>query len=458
METRTRFGCARIREMNLLRVFVLLALVLSSRASQASEPNWPQVEQHAIDLLQRYVRIASINPPADTTGTAKLLQSEFAAAGLEPKLYQSGSGGKTNLIVRLPGKDRSKRPLLLLNHMDVVPVDASRWQGSPFSADIRDGAMWGRGTLDMKSTGIMQLTAFILLKQLGIIPARDIVFMATCDEETGGVSGAAWMIQNHWDEMNPEYVLDEGGAGSRDVYTAGKLTFGISVADKQVLWLKLRATGTSGHGSQPISDNANDMLIRAIEKAKEFRPSDKPNPIVRQMRQSVGTFASNKFVNAIQQNTISLTSLRSGLGDPPKANVIPSIAEAMLDCRLLPGQNSDEFISEIKARINDPHITVQEISPKPDDPQPSRSGTPLYEAVKRAVVKEHPDAAVMPIVVPYGTDGQKFRMRGVAAYGIIPMIVDLQTLATMHSDSEHIPVEQFRQGLHIYFDILRSEW
>ena len=444
--------------MKLGRFLVVLAFLVLTRVTYGAEPDWPQVEQHAIELLQRYVRIASINPPADTRGTAQLLQAELAAGGLEAKLYQSGSGGKTNLIARLPGRDRSKRPLLLLNHMDVVPVDASRWQGSPFSADIRNGAMWGRGTLDMKSTGIMQLTALLLLKQLGIVPARDIVFVATCDEETGGVLGAAWMIQNHWDEMNPEYVLDEGGVGSSDVYSEGKLTFGISVADKQVLWLKLRATGTSGHGSQPIADNANDLLIRAIEKAKEFPPSPKPNPIVQEMRHSVGAFASNKFVNAIQQNTISLTSLRSGLGDPPKANVIPSIAEATLDCRLLPGQNADEFISEIKARVNDPHVTVEEISPKPDDPHPSPSDTRLFAAVRSAIEKQHPGATVMPIVVPYGTDGQKFRMRGVTAYGVIPMVIDLPTLATMHSDSEHIPVEQFRLGMHIYFEILRAEW
>ncbi len=417
-----------------------------------------KVEQHAIDLLQRYVRIASVNPPADTSATAKLLKDEFAAAGMEAKLYTSGPNGKTNLIVRLPGRDRAKRPLLLLNHMDVVPVDPARWKQNPFGAQIEGGMMWGRGTLDMKSTGIMELTALILLKQLGIVPPRDIVFVSTCDEETGGVYGAAWMIEHHWDEMNPEYVLDEGGVGSRDVYAPGKFVFGISVADKQVLWLKLHATGTSGHGSQPIPDNPNDLLIRAIEKAKQFPPSSKPNPLVQQMRDTAGTFASNKFMNAIQQNTISVTSMRSGVGDPPKANVIPSTAEATLDCRLLPGQNAQEFVSEIKARVNDPHITVEQISPNPDDPRPSRTGTPLYTAIQKAIQKQHPGAAVMPIVVPFGTDDAKFRVRGSLGYGIMPMIVDAATLGTMHSDSEHIPVDQFRQGLHIYFDILRSDW
>ncbi len=432
-------------------------LVCCALAAAATEPDWPAVEQHAIDLLQRYVRIASVNPPADTSGTAKLLESEFADVGMKVTLYQSGPGGKTNLIMRLPGKDRTRRPLLLLNHMDVVPVDPARWNTNPFGAEIKDGLMWGRGTLDMKSTGIMQLTALILMKQLGITPSRDIVFLATCDEETGGVNGAGWMIQHHWDELNPEYVLDEGGVGSRDVYTIGKTVFGVSVADKRVFWLKLRATGTSGHASQPIPDNANDILIAAIEKAKQLQPPNKPNAVVLEMRRAVGTFASNKFMNAIQQNTISLTTLRSGLGDPPKVNVIPSVAEATLDCRLLPGENADEFLSEMKARVNDPRVSFERISQKPDDPESSSVETIVYAAIHKAIVEQYADATIMPIIVPFGTDGEKFRVRGSITYGIYPMLIDAATLATMHSDSEHIPVDQFRKGLHIYFDILRSD-
>lgn len=236
-------------------------------------PDWPNVEQHAINLLQQYVRLRSVNPPANTTETAKLLQGEFINAGLETKLYESGPG-HVNLLVRLPGKDRTKRPLLLLNRMDVVPVDPSRWKQDPFGANIEDGEMWGRGTLDMKSTGVAQLTALILLKQLNIVPPRDILFLSDCDEESDGSNGAGWMIKNHWDELNPEFVLDEGGIGSRDLYTAGKTVFGISVGDKQVLWIKLRASGTSGHASQPIADNANDILLRAMRKSGKSGGTD----------------------------------------------------------------------------------------------------------------------------------------------------------------------------------------
>ncbi len=215
-----------------------------SSFSRPAQPDWPRVEQHALELLQSYVHIASVNPPADTRATAQLLKDEFAHAGLEAKLFDDGAN-HVNLLVRLPGRDRSKKSLLLLNHMDVVPVDAKQWKLDPFSAVIRNGSIWGRGTLDMKSTGVMQLTALVLLKELAIVPPRDIVFVATCDEETDGTRGAAAMIEHHWDELNPEYVLDEGGVGSRDLCTTGKDVFGISVGDKQVLWLKW-AEGTSG--------------------------------------------------------------------------------------------------------------------------------------------------------------------------------------------------------------------
>jgi acetylornithine deacetylase/succinyl-diaminopimelate desuccinylase-like protein len=313
---------ARIREVFLNRI---LPFLFVPAMAFGATPDWPEVEQHAIDLLQQYVRLRSINPPANTTETAKLLRSEFTAAGFESKLYESGPG-HVNLLVRLPGKDRAKRPLLLLNHMDVVPVDASRWKQDPFGAKIENGEMWGRGSLDMKSTGVAQLTALILLKQLKIVPPRDILFLSTCDEESDGANGAGWMIKNHWEEMNPEFVLDEGGIGSGDLFATNKNVFGVSVGDKQVLWLKLRASGTSGHASQPIPDNANDILLHAIQKAKEFPPSEKPNAVIEQMRQGIGTFADDKFMNAVQRNTMSLTTLRSGVGDPPKVNVIPSIA------------------------------------------------------------------------------------------------------------------------------------
>ena len=433
-------------------------LVLFAIPLLGAEPDWAKVEPHALDLLQRDVRIASINPPADTRAAAALFQAELEAAGLAPKLYVSGPGQQTNLVVRLKGRDPSKKPLLLLNHFDVVPVDPAAWSVDPFGAVIRDGQLWGRGALDMKGTGVQQLTALIQMKLTGTVPPRDIVMLSTADEETGGDRGIKWMVANHWDELDPEFVLDEGAMGTRDILAPNKLVFGIAVGEKQMLWLRLRAKGTAGHGSQPIADNANLILLQAIQKALELPPASKPNPVLEELTRTLsGNIAANKFTNAIRSNTISLTTLQAGVGSPVKVNVIPSSSEATLDCRLLPGVNADEFLSDLKARINDPRVTVESISTTADTGS-SSPDTPLFRALRAAVLKTHPDALVTPILVPYGTDSAELRKRKIPAYGFTPMILDAATVATMHSDEERIPVAEFLKGLHIYFDVLRGDY
>lgn len=424
----------------------------------AAEPDWTKVEPHALDLLQQYLRIESINPPANTSKAAALLKAELESAGLTPALYPSGPDGQTNLVVRLKGRDSSKKPLLLLNHMDVVPVDKSAWSVDPFGGVVRDGWIWGRGALDMKGIGVQQLTALIQMRLTGTVPPRDIVMLSTADEETSGEMGIKWMLKNHLAEIDPEYVLDEGALGTRDLLSPGKLVFGISVGEKQMLWLRLHAKGTAGHGSQPIPDNANLILLAAIQKALDIPATAKQNPVVEELTRTLsGKIADNKFTNAIRANTMSLTTLTAGVGSPVKVNVIPSSAEATLDCRLLPGVNADEFESGIKARINDPRVTVERLS-TPTDAGASSADTPLYKALRAAVLKEHPDALVTPIIVPYGTDSVQLRKRGIPAYGFTPMILDAATAGTMHSDQERIPVAEFLRGLHIYFDVLRSDY
>ena len=431
-----------------------LAILVLSSVAFAAEPDWPQIEKHALELLQQYVRIASVNPPADTRAAAELFQKELAKNGLSPRLYPNGPDGQTNLVVRLKGRDASKKPLLLLNHFDVVPVDAKAWNIDPFGAIIREGYIWGRGTLDMKGIGIQQLTAMLALHAAGISPARDIVMLSTCDEESGGERGIQWMISNHYGEIDSEYVLDEGGMGTREVLAPGKLVYGISVGDKIVFWLRLKAKGTAGHGSQPIPDNANLILLHAIEKAMALPENSKPNPVVEEMKKRIGVpLSQNKFTSAIQRNTVSLTTLQAGL----KVNVIPSSSEATLDCRLLPGVNAEEFLSEMKARINDPRVTIEIINAAPDVGM-SPSNTPLFAAMRAAILKREPGALVTPMLVPFGTDSAYLQKRGVIAYGFTPMILDAATAATMHSDRERLPVAEFLKGIHIFYDVLASEF
>jgi acetylornithine deacetylase/succinyl-diaminopimelate desuccinylase-like protein len=299
--------------------------------------------------------------------------------------------------------------------------------------------------------------ALIALHNAGITPMRDIVMLSTADEEMGGHYGIRWMIANHFGEIESEYVFDEGGMGTRDALAPDKLVFGISVGDKIVLWLRLRAHGTAGHGSQPIPDNANMTLLRAIDKALALPEPAKQNPVVEEMKRAIGVpLVVNKFTSAIQRNTISLTTLTSGVGSPPKSNVIPSTAEASLDCRLLPGTNAGEFISDMKARINDPRVTVEIISGAPDVAM-SPSNTPLFATMRQVILKYHPGAVVTPMLVPFGTDSAFLQQRGVIAYGFTPMVLDAATAATMHSDSERIPLQEFKTGLHIFYDVLKQQ-
>jgi acetylornithine deacetylase/succinyl-diaminopimelate desuccinylase-like protein len=438
-----------------VRIAAALLLFVSTLAAAA--PDWAALDREALDFFQRYVRIQSVNPPANTVEAAALVKGLLEKEGIPVKLYTSGPGGQTNLLARLPGRDRTKKPLLLLNHLDVVPVDRAAWKLDPFAAVIQDGFIWGRGTMDMKGIGTQHMFALVALKRSGVVPPRDIVMLSTADEETNGHLGIRWMIDNHFSEIDAEYVLDEGGFGTREILAPNKLVFGVSVGEKQTVWLRVRAKGTAAHGSQPIPDNANVTLLHALEKALTLPPA-KPHPVVAEMvRNMGGQMAQNKYTNAIQRNTASLTTLAAGVGTPLKANVIPSNSEATIDCRIMPGVNVAEFISEMKARINDPRVSIELIS-TPDDPGISEPRTPLMEAIRRAIVKQHPQAVVTPMLVPHGTDSVKLRLKGVKAYGFTPMVLDLSTAGSMHSDAEHIPVAEFYKGLHIFYDVLAGEF
>ena len=436
----------------------LLSFLLAATLASAAAPDWPRLEKEALDFLQQYVRVESIDPPADTRAAANLVKGLLERHGVQAKLLPSGPTGQVNLLARFPGRDRAKKPLLLLNHLDVVPVDRKAWGDiDPFAALIRNGDIWGRGTMDMKGIGAQHMMALIALKEAGITPARDIVMLSTADEENDGTWGIRWMVDHQFREIDAEYVLDEGGFGTRDILAPGKLVFGVAVGEKQTVWLRLRAQGTAAHGSQPIPDNANLTLIRAIEKAIALPPA-KPHPVVAEMIRTIGgPLAKNRYTDAIQVNTASLTTLSAGVGSPPKANVIPSVAEATIDCRLLPGVNVEEFVSEIKARINDKRVAIQIIS-TPDDPGASNSRTPLFEAIRKAILRNHPQAIVTPMLVPHGTDSVKLRKKGITAYGLTPMVLDMSQALSMHSDREHIPVAEYLKGIHIFYDVLASEF
>jgi acetylornithine deacetylase/succinyl-diaminopimelate desuccinylase-like protein len=438
----------------LSRSCTLAGVLLTASTAFAQAPDWKQIETEALSTLQAYVRIDTSNPPGDVTKAADFLVDLLKREGIEVKRYES-SAGRSIVLARLTGSGSGAKPLLLEHHMDVVAVDRSRWARDPFGADIADGKLWGRGSMDMKGIGVTQVYAFLLLHRLKVPLARDVILMAVPDEEVGGGLGARWMLKNHYDELDPEYVLDEGGLGSRDMFTPGKLVFGISVAEKKIMWLRLRAEGVAGHGSQPHPMNPNDHLMRALNRLlSEPMPSARFS-IIDTMTERVGTLADNKFNNAIQQSTISVTSLRSGVGEPPRANVIPSVAEATLDCRLLPGTTAAQWLQELERRFADPTIKIEVIY-ESEDPVVTPQDTPFYRALESAVKRHHPDAIVTPMIVPYGTDANIYRPRGVKSYGFFPGIAPTAAIVSMHGDAEFIPTDAILPAIQILYDALRE--
>jgi acetylornithine deacetylase/succinyl-diaminopimelate desuccinylase-like protein len=433
----------------------LAALCFAAGLASAQPTDWRALDEEALKALQTYVRINTSNPPGDVTKAADFLSGLLKHDGIDVRRYESGPG-RSILLARLKGDGTGGKAVLLESHMDVVPTDPSRWAKDPFGAEIADGRIWGRGTIDMKGIGVSYLYAFIMLHRQHVPLTRDVLLMFVPDEETGGELGATWMRKNHYAELDPEYVIDEGGFGSRDMFTPGKLVFGISVAEKKIMWLKLRAEGLAGHGSQPHDKNPNEHLVRALTRLLDRPVSAAPFAVVETMKQRIGApLAQNKFNNAIQHSTISLTSLRSGVGEPPRANVIPSVAEATLDCRLLPGTTAAQWLSMVQSRLADPTIKVDVVY-EGDDPVVSPLDTPLYRALETAIEREHPGAIVTPMTVPYGTDANGYRPRGVKSYGIFPGIVPAASILSMHGDSEFIPVDAIGPAIRIMFDALKA--
>lgn len=439
---------------------ILALLLVSSRVAAgpvtAAKINWQRTADEALQTLVQYIRSDTSNPPSDTRQTADLLTGVLQGAGLAVTRYESAPG-KAIVMARLPATVSPPvgKPILLLHHMDVVPADASRWPVPPFSATIKDGMIWGRGAVDMKSLGMIHLYAFLTLLRQNVARNREVIFLAVPDEEAGGVQGARWLLQNHYAELDPEYVLDEGGCGSRDLYTPGKLVYGISVAEKKIIWLKVRADGVAGHGSQPHDQNPNDRLVRALGRLlAEPLPAGQV-AVVETMRRQLGTLANNKYARAIQQSTVALTTLRSGVGEPPKVNVIPAVAEATLDCRVLPGTTTAQWLAELRRRLGDPGLQLT-VTFESADPVVSPSDTPLFRALAAAIQRHNPEAVVVPTLVPFGTDSNGFRPRGVKSYGVFPVTLPAELVATMHGDGERLPIAELGKGIQVLYEALRD--
>jgi len=434
--------------------------------------NWDHLLDEAIHRLQKYLRVNTVNPPGNEIEGVKFFKNLFDVETVPSQIFEPSSG-RGNLLAMLKGNGK-KRPLLLLNHMDVVPVEKERWSVDPFAGVIQDGYLYGRGALDDKSMGIVEMMALLILKREKIPLTRDILFFATADEETGGNWGVKWAMENISSLREAEYALNEGGyvvlseQGIADRYE-------ISSGQKVLFQLQLKTKGTSGHGSMPRPDNPNVKLVQALDRVTKWEtpynllpmvkeyfsklapkqpPEEKPffEDIERGLRDPAFSkrLTSNPIYNAMIRDTISLTILQGG----SKVNVIPSESTATLDCRLIPGSSKETFLKEIKTRLGD-GIDVEVISESHSLP-PSPFNTDLFQAIQRFAAKTDPGCPVVPHLLPGATDSRLLREKGIITYDFCPFRLTEKEMMIIHGNDERIALENLRFGMKMLVEVIKE--
>jgi acetylornithine deacetylase/succinyl-diaminopimelate desuccinylase-like protein len=440
-------------------------------ASVDAEPDWNQLDAEALGYFRRYLQFDTSNPPGDTGAAIAFLREILDREGIATETFAS-QPGKVNLIARIPGSGNEK-PLLLMSHADVVPADAAKWSHPPFRADLADGYVWARGSIDDKSHGIMALMTMIALKRNKIPLRRGLEIMINADEEVGGHLGAAWMIANHWQSIDPAFAINEGGGGRLNYLGSNGVTFAVAVAEKRVMWLRLTAHGKAGHGSEPNADNPNLILINALSRLLEVEPPMRVIPIFNQamkaialrtsfpdsfelahlelrfvMSAALGGPLADYMVQALMRDTIAPTMLNSGL----KVNVIPSTAEATLDCRLLPDSDPEAFLQRMRRLIDDPRISIEFIQ-RPDMAPPSPVEGEAWKAIEDIVNRDFTDSIAVPSLTAGGTDSRFIRLKNVPAYGFVPIVLDRQESGRIHGVDERLSVENLNRGIRATYDL-----
>lgn len=440
-----------------------IPLFIGRIAVATTQIDWDDVTRQATDLLCRYIAVNTANPPGNELLGARFLAQVFHESGIESEIYPIDDK-RANMSARLPG-DGSKRPLVLLNHIDVVPAERQFWQEDPFAGIVKDGVIWGRGALDMKSMAVMELMTVLLLRRHGVPLTRDIVFLACADEEQGGVAGIDWMDAHHPELFDAEYVINEGGYGMTEMFGVSRPVFSCSVGEKGPLWLRLVARGRPGHGSMPHGDNCLERLVRALYRVQSWQRPLTLLPEVATMlsrllnagiidqevsEQGLAAVAEeNPFLRALLTDTVSANVFNSGV----KSNVIPAVAEATLDCRLLPGHDPAEFIEQVRQVIDDPRVEIEQAMESHTPISPV--DTELFQVVDAVSREAVPGAVVVPSIATGFTDSRVFRRRGVTAYGVALCLLDAAEIASVHGNDERLPIEKLRLGLRMLYEIVR---
>jgi len=460
----------------LLRAFVLLwllAIIASGRTALAAVADETASADEAAALLSRYLQIDTTNPPGNEIRAAKFFKEIFDREGIEAKIFESAPG-RGSIYARLSG-DGSKKAIVLLNHMDVVPAEASLWREPPFSGSIKDGVVWGRGALDDKGPAIMQLMAMLALKREKAALKADVIFLGTADEEAGGALGAGYLVDKHPELFtNVGLVLNEGG-NIRIGEDGRARVYNVSVVEKAPLWLRLTASGTPGHGSTPSYDLAVNKLIAALGRIARYQTPIRVVPEVQKFYADVAgaepeprraayadlsrSLADSAFRagflkdprnSASVRNTISITGIKGS----DKVNVIPATATAELDVRLLPGEDPKAFIGELRKVIDDDTIKIDILLSFPAATSPPHPEA--MNAIREFAAKHDGGAPVVAPLVRGFTDCHFFREKGIPCLGFMPHRSAPGGEGMVHGIDERISLENLRFGIGAMHEIVRK--
>ncbi|MEC7860931.1 MAG: M20/M25/M40 family metallo-hydrolase [Pseudomonadota bacterium] len=438
---------------------IILLLYLLSSFEVA---NTQSLEDQAVLWLKEFIKIDTINPPGNESKAVEFYKKIFDSEGITYNIAESAPG-RGNIWARLKGGNEPS--LILLQHTDVVPADPKYWTTGPLSGEEKDGYIWGRGALDMKGTGISQLVTFLNLHRSNAPLNRDVIFLATADEEAGGYYGVGWLTKNHPEIFKGAGLLiNEGGSGeSNDKETI----FSVEVTQKVPVWLRLTTIDTPGHGSMPNASSSVTKMIGALNTLKNHSFEARIIPPVDAVFSSMSLSADEEweeayadmslaikepgFLEKLQEYSPSQHALTrdtcsiTRIGASNKINVVPPESWAEVDCRILPDRTSDEFILDFKSALSEHDVRVEVIMAFTS--AVSSSNSRLYKAIEKITGERHPGSRVMPSVSTGFTDSHFTRDLGIASYGFDPIIVPEKEFTRIHGNDERVSVEGFRRGV-----------
>ena len=401
----------------------------------------------------------------------KILDEE----GIENRAFEYAPG-RGDLWARLPHTTaETRQPIILLNHMDVVTSDASHWKVPPFSGEIKDGYLWGRGAQDMKDEGLAQLVVMVMLKREQLPLDRDVIFLAVSDEEADG-TGTDWFIKNQRELLeNAEFLINEGG---ENLIENGKVRYvGVDVGEKTTFWLHVVARGRPGHGSRPNPDSAPNRLVRALDRILAYRTPLRVLPVVDEFLRDMAPYEpperaaryrnirkaiedkkfqdeveNDESLNFLLRDTISLTMM----GGSGQTNVIPPEAWANLDVRILPGGDPKKLLAVIRKVVDDPNVTIEPLNAEFRVANYSTTDNVLFEAIRHVSGRYFPGTPVVPHITSGYTENQRYRPLGIIAYGFNPYTATHEEGNTEHGNDERIRVDEVRRGPMILYDVVAA--